>query len=140
MGNTILEAGSEVVAVALLGDVLHLLPSSTANARQKFAVRVDDTDFKHCVAYKYAMQKKREAALREWAARRGNTSTTRPAPRPAATSENKPAAVTASLPPTAPERGSLFEDIPPPMDFGHGKFCVCGECREKRAQAAGKQN
>ena len=29
------------------------------------------------------------------------------------------------------EDSSLFEDLPIPGDFGHGKFCICKDCREK---------
>ena len=137
VGNMVLDAGTEVVALALQGGVLRLLPSATANAHQAFAVRVDDTDFKQCVAYKYEMRKKREADLRAWRTQTETLPSALP-PHSSATLANKPGGAL-RLPAgaaEAPPRGSLFEDIPPPMDFGHGKFCVCGDCREKRAQAA----
>ena len=35
------------------------------------------------------------------------------------------------------EDSSLFEDLPIPGDFGHGKFCICKDCREKRLAATG---
>ena len=35
------------------------------------------------------------------------------------------------------EESSLFEDLPIPGDFGHGKFCICKDCREKRLAATG---
>ena len=27
--------------------------------------------------------------------------------------------------------------IPDPLDFGHGRFCICKECREKRLAKTG---
>ena len=35
------------------------------------------------------------------------------------------------------EQEPLFEDLPIPGDYGHGKFCICKDCREKRLAATG---
>ena len=32
---------------------------------------------------------------------------------------------------------SLFEDLPQPGDYGHGKFCICSDCRTKRLADTG---
>jgi hypothetical protein len=31
----------------------------------------------------------------------------------------------------------LFEDLPSPGDYGHGKFCICSDCRTKRLAQTG---
>ena len=121
-------AGEEVVALALVGNQLHVSPAKTSNQRN--VLSVDETDFKTCVAYLFEVRKRqRKAHATELALRRERkTSQT------ASTSVGR-ANPSTREPQELPERGTLFEDIPPPMDFGHGKFCICGDCRQKRKNA-----
>ena len=37
-------------------------------------------------------------------------------------------------------QSSLFRDLPIPGDFGHGKFCICKDCRDKKELAATGSN
>ena len=118
-------AGDEVVALALVGNRLYVSPAKTS--KQQNVLSVDETDFKTCVAYLFEVRKRqRKAHATELALRRERkTSQT------ASTSVVR-ANPSSREPQELPKRGTLFEDIPPPMDFGHGKFCICGDCRRQR--------
>jgi hypothetical protein len=121
-------AGDEVVALALVGNQLHVSPAKTS--KQQNVLSVDETDFKTCVAYLFEVRKRqRKAHATELAlSRERKTNQT------ASTSVVR-ANPSSREPQELPERGTLFEDIPPPMDVGHGKFCICGDCRQKRKNA-----
>ena len=123
-------AGDEVVALALVGNQLHVSPAKTS--KQRNVLSVDETDFKTCVAYLFEVRKRQREAYEKELARRASVSSSHPSPtsNPLATKPSH------ENPRNSSEgRGTLFEDIPPPMDFGHGKFCICRDCRTKRKDA-----
>ena len=127
-------AGDEVVALALVGNQLHVSPAKTS--KQRNVLSVDETDFKTCVAYLFEVRKRQREAYETELARRASAPSSQPSPTsnlpPSPSLVNKPS----SARPHKPSgRGTLFEDIPPPMDFGHGKFCICGDCRRQRKAA-----
>ena len=134
IGNIPMAEGKEVVAIGLVDGQLHVSPSKISS--QRTSLPIDQTDFKTCVAYLFEVRKRQRTAYAIELARRK----TKPASRSqslASTARSRPSAH--SRPKRGrgvPESGTLFEDIPPPMDFGHGKFCVCGDCRRKRKAAA----
>jgi hypothetical protein len=126
--------GDEVVALALVGNQLHVSPAKTS--KQRNVLSVDETDFKTCVAYLFEVRKRQREAYEKELARRASVSSSRPS----RTSNLPPSTSVVKKPssgrPQKPSgRGTLFEDIPPPMDFGHGKFCICRDCRTKRKDA-----
>jgi len=127
-------AGEEVVALALVGDQLHVSPAKTS--KQRNALSVEQTDFKTCVAYLFEVRKRQREAYGKELARRASVSSSRPSRTsnlpPSTSVVKKPSS---GRPHKPPGRGTLFEDIPPPMDFGHGKFCICRDCRTKRKAA-----
>jgi hypothetical protein len=130
IGNFPRAVGDEVVALGLVGDQLHVSPAKTS--KQQNVLSVDETDFKTCVAYLFEVRKRQRKAHRTELARRASVSKSRPSP------TSKPLATKSSPAPlwnSSRGRGTLFEDIPPPMDFGHGKFCICRDCRTKRKDA-----
>jgi hypothetical protein len=134
IGSFARAAGDEVVALALVGNQLHVSPAKTS--KQRNVLSVDETDFKTCVAYLFEVRKRQREAYETELARRASVPSSRPSPtsnlRPSPSLVNKPS----SARPHKPSgRGTLFEDIPPPMDFGHGKFCICGDCRRQRKAA-----
>jgi hypothetical protein len=130
MGSFPRAAGDEVVALALVGNQLHVSPAKTS--KQQNVLSVDETDFKTCVAYLFEVRKRQRKAHATGLARRRERKTGQTAS--TSVGRAKPSSrETQEL----PKRGTLFEDIPPPMDFGHGKFCICGDCRRQR-QAAQK--
>lgn len=118
-------AGEEVVALGIIGNELILSPSKNGNMRGK--IEVDQTDFKQGVAYLFQLRKQQRV---EYERRKGevakNNKVTKPSIQ-ASKSANK----------NTNEDSSLFEDLPIPGDFGHGKFCICKDCREKRLAATG---
>lgn len=127
-------AGDEVVALALVGNQLYVSPAKTS--KQRNVLSVDETDFKTCVAYLFEVRKRQRKAHATELARRKERKTGQIASTSVrrATSEGR-AKTSSRETQELPERGTLFEDIPPPMDFGHGKFCICGDCRRQRKAA-----
>ena len=132
VGSSALPGGSEVVAVGLKGKALTVSPSIGANM---FAsIDIDQTDFKQGVAYLFELrkwQRRRKQELQAQAIVQKNSS-----PRP---TNNPIKPRPSSKPPTSkkPSDNSLFEDLPQPGDYGHGKFCICGDCRKKRLAQTG---
>ena len=118
-------AGEEVVALGIIGNELILSPSKNGNMRGK--IEVDQTDFKQGVAYLFQLRKQQRV---EYERRKGevakNNKVTKPSIQ-ASKNTNK----------NTNKDSSLFEDLPIPGDFGHGKFCICKDCREKRLAATG---
>ena len=92
------------------------------------SIAMDDTDFKDGVAYLFELRKMQRLAY---------------AKRKAEESENiamKTNSSTQSKTKTAPKTKAstpLFEDLPSPGDYGHGKFCICSDCRTKRLAQTG---
>jgi len=134
IGNSPKAIGQEVTAVALRGEHLYVAPSK--NSTQFAYLPIDQTDFKNCVAYLFeARKKEREAYNAKMAMRKNNSAGTAGRSSLSSTRNNQNGRSNLE---STPQQGSLFEDIndiPPPMDFGHGKFCVCGECRQKRKKS-----
>jgi hypothetical protein len=132
MGSSPMVAGKEVVALGLKGRTLTVSPS--VGARMFAQIDIEQTDFKQGVAYLFELrkwQRRRHQELQAQALARRNSST-RPqnAPPP-----NRPSSRPATSKKTADN--SLFEDLPQPGDYGHGKFCICGDCRKKRVAQTG---
>jgi len=109
-----------VVAVGLYQGDLVVAPSLTGRMRGRIAI--DDTDFKQGVAYLFELRNKQRAEYEKRQAELAKSQKSGDAQ--AETKKNK-------------ESDSLFDDLPIPGDFGHGKFCICKECREKRLAATG---
>ena len=63
-------AGEEVVALALVGDQLHVSPAKTS--KQRNALSVEQTDFKTCVAYLFEVRKRQREAYETELARRAS--------------------------------------------------------------------
>ena len=122
-------SGDEVVALALVGNQLHVSPAKTS--KQRNVLSVDETDFKTCVAYLFEVRKRQRKAHATESARRRERKTSQKTVLTSVGRANPSSRELHEL----PERGTLFEDIPPPMDFGHGKFCICGDCRRQRKAA-----
>ena len=132
VGSSSMPSGSEVVAVGLKGKALTVSPSVGANMFA--AIDIDQTDFKQGVAYLFELrkwQRRRQQELQAQALAQKNSS-----PRPSTTPTNtRP--ISKPTPSKKPSDNSLFEDLPQPGDYGHGKFCICGDCRKKRLAQTG---
>lgn len=126
VGTSIVPSGREVIAIGHKGNLLTVSPSGKGTMRGTIAM--DDTDFKEGVAYLFELRKRQRAALAKQKAK-----PTKPA---------EPVVVTTATPTnktqkTATKTTSLFEDLPQPGDYGHGKFCICSDCRTKRLADTG---
>jgi hypothetical protein len=132
VGSSAVPSGSEVVAVGLKGKALTVSPSVGANMFA--AIDIDQTDFKQGVAYLFELrkwQRRRKQELHAQALARKNSSP------PPSNTTTKPTPPSKTTPSKKPSDNSLFEDLPQPGDYGHGKFCICGDCRKKRLAQTG---
>ena len=123
------QSGEEVVALGVVGNELILSPSKTGKMRGK--IGIDQTDFKQGVAYLFELRKQQRAVYEKRKAEFVDS-------RKLSTGQNI-SSIESNKPNGAPIAGqsSLFEDLPIPGDFGHGKFCICKDCRDKRLAATG---
>ncbi len=133
MGSSPVQSGREVVAVRLKGRTLTVSPS--VGARMYAQIDIDKTDFKQGVAYLFEMRKAATARYQKEKERRARDkdfaqqgSLPKPSTRPGTASSKTGSGNQSS-------GNSLFEDLPQPGDFGHGKFCICGDCRAKRSKS-----
>lgn len=110
--------GSEVVVVGANSKQLLIAPSKSAKMRG--TINMDNTDFKLGVAYLFDLRKRQQKEYQEHLKREKMKLS-------AKVSTDKPSPV---------QTEDLFEDIPIPGDFGHGKFCICNDCRTQRANMA----
>ena len=122
-GNILAQAtkqpGDEVFAINISGRNLVISPSKLGN--MKGFIPVEQTDFKQGVAYLFELRKKQNEEYERRKSQIANSKTAQPIKK----NINKDV-------PTTSSEVSLFEDLPIPGDFGHGKFCICKDCREKR--------
>ena len=118
MANSSLPAGSEVVVIGANGDKLLLAPRK--DAKMRGIISMNETDFKEGVAYLFDLRKRQNEEYKEMMKRK---------------TQNQISKINTAVTPKPNSRNSsndLFEDIPIPGDFGHGKFCICEDCRTKR--------
>ena len=128
LASTPVQAGSEVTVIGLTDSTLTIAPPIPKDTpRELFRPRmtgmidIDKTDFKQCVAYKYEMTllaKKRQIENKKSETTQFNEKK----------EEDLPKGKVVTNDPLA---------IPDPLDFGHGRFCICKECREQRLAATG---
>ena len=118
MANSILPSGSEVVVVAASGNKLLLAPRK--DAKMRGIISMDETDFKEGVAYLFDLRQRQNAEYKEMMKLK---------------EQEQRSQANSAVPNNSKNTNSnydLFEDIPIPGDFGHGKFCICNDCRSKR--------
>ena len=125
IARSIKQSGEEVFAVGMIGQDLIL--STSKNGRMHGKISIEKTDFKQGVAYLFELRKKQrmEYELRKTAIAKNNQKSPK----------NNQTSPRNSNIKQIDSGDSLFEDLPIPGDFGHGKFCICNDCREKRLAA-----
>ena len=126
IGSSQLLAGKEVIALGHKGDLLTVSPSKRGTMRATIAM--NQTDFKEGVAYLFELRKRQRIAYAE----RKSQESLNIASKTVNSSnlKNKPSS-------KAKQTTPLFEDLPTPGDYGHGKFCICSDCRTKRLAQTG---
>lgn len=117
LATSIAERDEEVTALGM-DQGGKLVVASPNMLKLRGSVDIDQTDFKQMVAYLFELRKEQRERLKN---------------RPAI--EKNQQKIT-STPKTSPKE-ELDEGIPDPLDFGHGRFCICKECREKRLAKTG---
>ena len=109
-------SGKEVVAKSIVGT--NLLISPTVASKLEAKISFENTDFQECVAFRFEMGKKiikMRNATKNKSQNASNTSDSKNEKRGTA------------------DKGELLI----PGDFGHGKFCICSDCRQKRLALTG---
>ncbi len=124
IGSSMLPAGKEVIALGHKGNLLTVSPSRRGTMRG--SVAMNETDFKEGVAYLFELRKRQRAAYAERQAKESKNMAAKSTVSPKQTNKPKPK-----------QSSSLFEDLPSPGDYGHGKFCICSDCRTKRLAQTG---
>ena len=107
--------GTEVVGRAFSNGQLLISPSLTSKLQAK--IPLNETDFKQCVAFRFEMGKEilkmraQKLKSKNKSFDREHTQTTKNA---------------------KGNQSADSDDLLSPGDFGHGKFCICSNCRKKR--------
>lgn len=115
IGNSINPAGTELQVLGTRGNTL--VVANLHNSKLRGEVDIDQTDFKQLLAYRFELNKRKKmeakASLAEQAKLKKEESTPKSMP------------------------NHVLDKIPDPLDFGHGRFCICGDCRKKRLAKTG---
>ena len=164
VGGSTYPPGSKLFAFEQVGNFLSVGPSVSSHMRTM--VGLDETDLKMVLIYAYEMARYRRAQIasapsppsvpvapvRTYVPPRPRSPTVaRPAPasprplsaspRPVSGAKPTPKAKPTPRPGRQPrkskENAPLFEDLPEPKDLGHGKWCVCKNCRTGRGAGKG---
>ena len=115
MASSVANPGDQVTVLGMSQGKLVVAPANSNKLRG--FVDMDETDFKQMVAYLFELRKEQREILKA-------------KPRSAKSNTEKPSSATA-----LPSEEDNF--IPDPLDFGHGRFCICKDCREKRLAKTG---
>ena len=115
MASSVANPGDQVTVLGMSQGKLVVAPANSNKLRG--FVDMDQTDFKQMVAYLFELRKEQREILK---ARTLSAKSTTEKP-----------TTTTTLP---PEEDNF---IPDPLDFGHGRFCICKDCREKRLAKTG---
>jgi len=121
IARSVLSAGTKVQVLAANGGSLTVSPETST--KMLGTIDISNTDFKQCLAYKYELGLRiiKEKQISEKIAQSKKISKGKKAP----------------LPSPSPTPKSRSLEIPDPLDFGHGRFCICKDCRKKRLANTG---
>jgi hypothetical protein len=115
IGSSLNPAGTELQVLGTRGNTL--VVANLHNSKLRGEVDIDQTDFKQLLAYRFELnqRKKKEAQ----------------------SSRTEQAKLKAEGNIEKPQPTQDMDVIPDPLDFGHGRFCICRDCREKRLAKTG---
>ena len=117
LATSFAENGSKVTALGI--DDGKLVVANPNNLRLRGSIDLDKSDFKQMVAYLFDFRKRQREKMKPEGVKPTNP-------------QNKKAK------PAIVKSVNQEEDfIPDPLDFGHGRFCICKDCREKRLAHTG---
>ena len=126
IGSSQLPAGKEVIALGHKGDLLTVSPSKRGTMRATIAM--NQTDFKEGVAYLFELRKRQRIAYADKKSQESKNVVSRTID--SSKLKSKPSS-------KSKQNTPLFDDLPTPGDYGHGKFCICSDCRTKRLAQTG---
>jgi hypothetical protein len=115
IANSLIPAGSETQVLGIRGSTL--VVAHLQNSKLRGEIDIDQTDFKQLLAYRFELNKKKRLEL-------------------AKNAQAKKSDVVTPVKKATPSKTEQ-DVIPDPLDFGHGRFCICKECREKRLAMTG---
>jgi len=110
------ENGSKVTALGV--DDGMLVVANPNNLRLQGRVDLDKSDFKQMVAYLFDFRKRQREKIQSEGAQPTNPQDNQAKPKNIKSTDEE-------------------DFIPDPLDFGHGRFCICKDCREKRLAQTG---
>ena len=115
IGSSLNPVGTELQVLGTKGKTL--VVANLHNSKLRGEVDIDQTDFKQFLAYRFELnqRKKKEAQ--------------------ASRAEQAKLKAEGNIEKTQPTQD--MDVIPDPLDFGHGRFCICRDCREKRLAKTG---
>ena len=126
IGSSQLPAGKEVIALGHKGDLLTVSPSKRGTMRATIAM--NQTDFKEGIAYLFELRKRQRIAYADKKSQESKN----------VVSQTIDSSKLKSKPSSKSKQNTpLFDDLPTPGDYGHGKFCICSDCRTKRLAQTG---
>lgn len=117
IAKSIAEKGSKVTILGMDGK--RLIVANPNSTKLRGAVEIEKTDFKQMVAYLFEYRKNQREKLKA---------------KPKNQITGKDIKIDKSNTPTEVEDEGFITD---PLDFGHGRFCICRDCREKRLAQTG---
>ena len=115
IANSQVPPNSEVQVLGIKGSTL--IVAHLQNLKLRGEVNIDKTDFKQLLAYRFELNKKKRLELAKDVSLKKSNSVI-------------------NVRKTTPNKTEQ-DVIPDPLDFGHGRFCICKECREKRLAKTG---
>jgi hypothetical protein len=117
IAKSIAEKGSKVTILGM--DGRRLVVANPNSTKLRGVVEIEKTDFKQMVAYLFEYRKNQREKLKE---------------KPKNQITSKDIKVNKSNTPIEVEGDDFITD---PLDFGHGRFCICRDCRERRLAQSG---
>ena len=120
IASSLSPAGSDLQVLGMKGTTL--IVANANNSKLRGEIEIDQTDFKQLLAYRFELNKRKKAER---------------AQRIESERAQAPKQKTSISKPDTPNKAKASDVTPDPLDFGHGRFCICKECREKRLALTG---
>ena len=115
IGTSLNPVGTELQVLGAKGNTL--VVANLHNSKLRGEVDIDQTDFKQLLAYRFELNQRKKME--------------------AQASRAQQAKLKAEESIEKPQQTQDLDIIPDPLDFGHGRFCICRDCREKRLAKTG---
>ena len=115
IGSSLNPAGTELQVLGTKGK--SLIVANLHNSKLRGEVDIDQTDFKQLLAYRFELNQKKKMEAQVSRAKQAKLKIDGNIEKPKPTQD--------------------MDVIPDPLDFGHGRFCICRDCREKRLAKTG---